>query len=490
MKTIICAEFNQETNRYAKGVSGEKEYKSRQYLWNAVDIRRRQEGTKSELGGFFDVLDREPECNLVPVLALRASPGAVTAQAIWQQVVDALLQAIREQKCVDGILLALHGAMVTEELEDGEGELLYRIRRLVGPDVPIVASLDLHANMTEKMVENATAFFPYDYYPHTDAYESGVRAARCIWETVTGRLNPVMRWHKLDMIFPYVPTASPGFAPLLQKAQSLRENGTLVDATICHGFFASDIYQQGAAVLTVADGDAALAQKLADELAAQVWAARSDLSRKFCTPREAVELAAASASWPVVLADVADNPGSGASADSVVLLRHLLEAGVEDAALAVICDPEVVQQAQIAGVGATIQIALGGKQAPEITGGPLECTAVVERLTDGQYRNRDTMNQGVLISIGDSALLRIGGVLVIVCSVRSQPYDLEVYRHCGIVPENMKLLVVKSAAHYRASFGTVAKAIYDVETPALGPMRPQMLPLAHSRRPIWPLDDI
>lgn len=489
MKTIICAQFKQETNRYAKGVSGLKEYTEREYLFGEELLRQTFTGTKSELGGFFDTLD-PCDCKLVPVLALNASPGPVTAQAVWQQVADKLLQAIEAEHTVDGILLALHGAMVTEDMEDGEGELLQLLRQKVGPDVPIVASLDLHANMTAKMMENATAFFPCDYYPHTDFYEAGVRAANCIWQTLCGKISPVMKWNKLDFVFPYVPTAGEHFAPLLQKAQTWRNDGTLLDATICHGFFASDIYEQGAAVLTVSDGDPILAQKKADELAADLWSARKKLDRHFYTPQEAIRLALEARQWPAVLADVADNPGSGATTDSVVLLQHLLEAGVEDAALAVLYDPQAVQQAWQAGEGAVIEIELGGKIAPEITGGPLHCTARVEKLTDGCYRNRDQMNRGVAMCLGDSALLKIGGVQVIVCSRHTQPYDLEVYRHCGIQPENMKLLIVKSAAHFRASFGTVAKAIYDVETPALGPMRPQMLPLSHSRRPIYPLDEM
>lgn len=490
MKTIICAEFKQESNRYAKGVSGLKEYREREYLFGEQILREKFTGTRSELGGFFDVLNQEPECKLVPVLGLNASPGPVTAQSIWQQVADVLLQAIEEKNPVDGVLLALHGAMVTEEMEDGEGELLQRIRQKVGPNVPIVTTLDLHANMTKKMVENATAFFPCDYYPHTDFYEAGVRAANCIWQTLQGGIYPVMKWNKLDFIFPYVPTAGENFAPLLQKAQTWRKEGTLLDATICHGFFASDIYEQGAAVLTVSNGDGELAQRLADELAADVWKTRNLLDRHFYTPQEAIDLALRNKQWPTVLADVADNPGSGATTDSVVLLQHLLDAGVEDAALAVLYDPEVVEQARTAGEGTVIEIDLGGKISPEITGGSLHCTALVEKLTDGCYRNRDIMNQGVAMCIGQSALLKIGGVHVIVCSAHTQPYDLEVYRHCGIAPENMKILVVKSAAHFRASFGTVAKAIYDVETPALGPMRPQALPLAHSRRPIYPLDEM
>lgn len=174
MKTIICAEFNQESNRYAKGLSGVKEYSDRRYMFDEEAVRKTYMGTKTEMGGFFDVLDQEPECRLVPVLGLCASPGPVTAQVVWQQVHDALLQAIDAEPSVDGILLALHGAMVTEKMEDGEGVLLQAIRQKVGPQVPIIASLDLHANMTKLMMENATAFFPCDYYPHTDAYEAAL----------------------------------------------------------------------------------------------------------------------------------------------------------------------------------------------------------------------------------------------------------------------------------------------------------------------------
>ena len=213
MKTIICAQFKQETNRYAKGLSGVKEYSERDYLFGESAIREKYCGTETELGGFFDILD-PCDCKLVPVLALNASPGPVTAQAIWQQVADCLLEAIDAQSQVDGILLALHGAMVTEETEDGEGELLQLLRQKVGENVPIVASLDLHANITGKMMQYATALFPYDYYPHTDCYATGIRAARCLWRTLEGEIRPVMKWKKLDLIFPFVPTAGEHFVTM------------------------------------------------------------------------------------------------------------------------------------------------------------------------------------------------------------------------------------------------------------------------------------
>ena len=191
---------------------------------------------------------------------------------------------------------------------------------------------------------------------------------------------------------------------------------------------------------------------------------------------------------PIVLGDVADNPGSGATMDSVVLLKKLLEENAKNVAVAGICDPQVVQQAKKAGVGAKITVELGGKQAPEITGGSILCEAVVEKLTDGVFQNQGVMFHGVQVNFGQCALLRIGDVQVIVCSNHTQPYDLEIYRHCGIDPKEKHILVVKSAVHFRADFGTIAKEILDVETPALGCMRPQMLPLAYCRRPIYPLD--
>ncbi len=488
MKRILCAQFKQETNRYAPGISDEKAYREREYIWGENAVRAHFTGTKCEMGAFFDELDTCENCELIPVLALNASPGPVTAQSVWNQVADGLLEAINAQPYVDGVLLALHGAMVTEEMEDGEGQLLQCLRARLGPDVPIVTTLDLHANVTDRMIKNATALVSCDYYPHTDFYETGLRAAKIIWQAVNGQAKPLMRWHKLSMLFPFVITDMGPIVPLLKKAQALWQTGELMSASICHGFFHSDIHDLGTAILTVADGDGALAQKRADELAESIWATREQLTRKFYSPEEAVRMAIEAENGPIVLADVADNPGSGATMDSVVLLRQLLNMGATDVAVAAVCDPQTVRQAQQAGVGAHIQVELGGKQAPEITGGPICCAAVVEKLTDGCFHNQGPMFHGLLMNYGDCALLRIHGVQVIVCSNHAQPYDLEIYRHCGIDPREKKILTVKSAVHFRADFKTVSRQILDVETPALGCMRPEMLPLAHCRRPIYPLD--
>lgn len=490
MKKIICGQFKQETNRYSPNLSDEKAYRDREYFWDEAGIRTHFSGTRTELGAFFDLLDPQEDCELIPVMALNASPGPVTAQCIWDRVAQRLLEAIEAEPYVDGVLLALHGAMVTEEMEDGEGQLLKLLRQRLGPDIPIVTTLDLHANVTQRMVENATALVSCDYYPHTDFYETGLRAAKILWQAVTGGAKPVMAWKKLPMLFPFVITDMGPIVPLLKETQDLWENGTLMSASICHGFFHSDIYELGAAVLTVADGNGVLAQSCADALAESIWSVRGELTRKFYSPQEAIKQAMEAESGPIVLADVADNPGSGATMDSVELLRKLLEMGADDVAFAAVCDPQVVHQAARAGIGVRIQVELGGKQAPEITGGPICCEAVVEKLTDGCFYNQGPMFHGLQMNYGDTALLRIGGVQMIVCTNHAQPYDMGIFNHCGFDPSHKKILVVKSAVHFRAHYKTVAKQILDVETPALGCMRPEMLPLAHCRRPIYPLDDL
>lgn len=490
MKTILIAEFRHETNRYCPGITDMEIYTQRNAVFGETAVRERFAGAKNEMTGFMDYFCERTDYRVVPVLAMNAAPGGVVDQKVWELVRDKLLEAIGKEDKVDGLLLCLHGAMVTQLYEDGEGELLEILRQRVGAEVPIIATLDLHANITEKMVCYADAFFPYDYYPHTDMYEAGLRAASCMDKTLAGELRPIMACKKLDMILPYMPTAFEVFAPFLARAQAMRCNGKIIDVTICHGFFASDIYEQGVTVLAVTDADASLAQSVANDLGAQIYEARKNLRRTFYSAEEAVDIAINSHVYPVVLADVSDNPGSGGSTDATLLLRTMVEKDVHNAAVAVICDPETVMQAEVAGVGSYIQVQLGGKIAPEVTGGPIACSAYVKAITDGLFRNRDEMCQGLLVNFGKCALLQVGGIQVIVSSFRTQPWDLEIYRHCGIRPQDMKVLMIKSAAHFRASFGTVAARILDVQTPALAPQNPEMLPLAHSRRPIYPLDDI
>ncbi len=490
MKTILAVCFNHETNRYCPGVTGLQDFADNAAYFDKDSILKAYNGVKNEVMAYINYFSDKADYTVEPVCALVAAPGPVVAQSVWERVRDSVLEAIRKTPKVDGILLALHGAMVTEHYEDGEGELMEAIRREVGESVPVMASLDLHANITGKMLTFADGLFPCDYYPHTDLYEAGQRAAECMYRTLEGEIRPVVCGCKLDMVFPYMPHEHPVFKPFLQEAQSLRGAGNLIDVTICHGFFPADIYEQGVTVLAIANDDRELAQNTADTLGTKIFAARRELRRNFLTADEAIAQAKSSDAYPVVIAEVADNPGAGATGDAPGLLKKFIEHDVQDVAMAIMFDPETVAAAEKAGVGNEVEVSIGGKVIPEITGGPVRCKAYVKVITDGKYRNRDKMGHGRVCNLGKTALLQIGGVQVIVTSVRMQTYDLEVYRSVGIQPQDMKILAVKSTMHYRASFSNVSSVMLDVETPALAIQSPEAAPLAHSRRPIYPLDDI
>ncbi len=488
MKHVIIAEFKHETNSFTPKITDEQAFRDRNYLFGD-EIVKRFTGVKNETGGFLDFFRDKEDYHLIPSIAFNAQPGGIVAQAVFETARDSILKTVRETTQVDGVLLALHGAMVTEGCQDGEGELMEAIRKEVGPDVPIITSLDLHTNMTEKMVANCDGMFVYDNYPHTDTYEAGVRAAKCMYDTLEGNIKPVLRYRKLDIMLPYMPTAEPVMAKFVEEEKLLRQQDGIVNVNICHGFFSADIYEQGMAVVVVSDGDSGLAQQVADEFGEKIWQARKELRRNFYTIDQAIDEAAASEEGPYVFADVADNPGAGASCDGTYMLRRLLERGVKKVAVAVICDPEVVEQAEAAGVGSTIHVHLGGKMCPEISGESIECDAYVKALTDGKFYNRDYL-KGVLTLLGKTAVLDINGISVIVSSIRTQPWDLEVYRSNGIVPQDAKILMVKSTIHFRASYGTIAHKILDVELPGLAPQSPEMLTYKNSRRPIYPLDEI
>lgn len=488
MKKILVAEFKHETNRFSPGVTDENDYLNRSYYFGE-EILSCFTGAKNELGAFIDYFAGDPEIQLLPVIAFNAQPGGVVAASVYDFATKKILEALEVHADIDGILLSLHGAMVSERTEDGEGDLLERLRLNVGDEIPIMATLDLHCNLTRKMAENATAFFVYDYYPHTDTYETGLRAAACMAGALMGRLRPVMRCCKLDMLMPYMPTVHPAIAPYVQQEQQLRGKNGIISINICHGFFAADIYEQGAAVIVVADGDAEKAQSVANQWGGALWADRTKFFRNYADLDAAIDEVLGSDEKNFVFADVADNPGAGGTCDSTHILRRLIERGVKGAVFALICDPETVALAERVGVGSVAEVELGSKICPDITGDPIHCKAYVKAITDGKFVTKDYC-PGIVTQSGKTAVLVVDDIEIIVSSIRTQPWDLEIFRANGITPEEKKLLVTKSSVHYRASFGKIARKIFDIEEPALAPQSPRTVKYTYTRRPIYPLDPI
>lgn len=488
MKKILIAQFKHETNAFSPGTTDRTAYEARNAVIGETAIRTRFKGAKNETTGLLDFFSGKEGFGLIPVLAFDAMPGPRVDHAVFEEVRDRLLKVLDEQQ-VDGVLLSLHGAMVTTAVEDGEGALLEAIRKKVGAGVPIMATLDLHANITQKMVDHADALFVCDYYPHTDMYETGLRAAECMYHTLLGRVKPVMAWRKLPMIVTCTSTMEGTMQRLTRRFQEIRTLPGVLSANLAHGFFYANIYEQGMAAIVITDGSRARAEKLADDYAREVWEDRQQLKYEPLTADEGIDRALASDRFPVVLADAADNPGGGGTGDATGLLRRLVERQVDGAVMAAIYDPETTAQAAKAGVGATIDVAIGGKVAPEITGGPVCCRAYVKALTDGKYHNSGPTYHGLLMDHGMLAVLQVGTVTVLTGSIRVQAWDAELLRSCGIAPEEQKLIAVKSAIHYRGSYLEVTDRMFPVETPAAASLQIEKFDLDRCRRPMYPLDE-
>lgn len=487
MKKILVAQFKHETNAFSPGITDRAAYEARNAVIGETAIRARFAGARNETIGILDHFAGKADFQLIPVLAFDAMPGPRVDHGVFEEVESRILKALDEK--VDGILLSMHGAMVTTQTEDGEGDLLAAIREKVGCTVPIMATLDLHANITQKMVDHADALFVCDYYPHTDMYETGLRAAACMHRTLLGQVRPVMAWRKLPMIVTCTSTMEGVMKQLTERFQAIRTLPGVLSANLAHGFFYANIYEQGMAAIVITDGDGEKADALAENYAREVWNCRKALKYEPLTADEGIDRALASDHFPVVLADAADNPGGGGTGDATGLLRRLVERQVEGAVMAAIYDPETTAQAAKAGVGATIDVAIGGKAAPEITGGPVCCSAYVKAITDGKYHNSGPTYHGLLMDHGMLAVLQVGTVTVLTGSIRVQAWDAELLRSCGIAPEAQKLIAVKSAVHYRGSYMEITDQMFPVETPAAASLQIEKFDLDRCRRPMYPLDD-
>lgn len=450
-------------------------------------------GTKTIVGGFLDGA-RSEGFEAVPTMLAEAAPsGTVTAEA-FDRLTALLVEGLREAGAVDGVLLELHGAMVAENARDGDAEILRRVRDVVG-SIPIVGVLDLHANISDGMVALADALVGYDTYPHVDMYERGVEAAALITRIVRGGLRTARALRKPPLMPPLPKQCTTYDTPmraLIELAHQRECEPGMVTVTVAAGFPYADVPEAGLGVLAIADGDQARADAVADEIAALAWARRHEFIIR-CTPvDEALRIAADApdgADGPIVLADTADNPGAGAPCDGTILLRGLLDRNVQNAALGALWDPQAVEICRVAGVGANVELLLGGK-TDDLHGEPLSVSGHVRLLSDGRFKNLGPMNTGAETRMGPIAVLTIGGVDVVVTSNRVQALDAGMFLSQGINPSRKRVLVLKSSVHYRGAFEPLASRVVEVDTPGLSNSDLSRYPYQHVRRPIFPLDPV
>jgi microcystin degradation protein MlrC len=486
-KKILIGEFKHETNSFSPFPTNMKSFRDR-HIFEGNEIIDYFEGTKVEIGGFIDVAKRE-NFKLIPTIAANAMPAGKVTLDVYNYVKNSILDGIRQNKDIKGVLLALHGAMVLEDSQDGEGDLLEAIRLEVGSYIPIIVSLDLHVNLTEKMMKNATAFFPFDTYPHVDMYETGVRAAQCMVDTLRKKQKPIMSHRKLPILSPSLETSIEPCKSFSIMTKEWEKQDGVISVSVSYGFPWSDVEGCGISVTAVTNNNKEQADIIVEDIEKKLLARYKEFIKVFETPETAIEKALMFDGKPVVFAEVSDNPGGGGPEDGTHLLRKMIEMKVENAGVAFICDPEAVDKAIQAGVTSKVKISLGAKST-SIVGQPIECEAVVKTITDGIYRNEGFVEHGVINNIGRTVVLGIDGIDVIVAEKRIQPYCPSIFRRMGLEPSKMKIVVVKSSLHFKASYDPISPLIIFVDTPGI--MSPALInyEFKNVKRPIFPLDEL
>jgi microcystin degradation protein MlrC len=488
---IAAAQIQHETNVFSSVRTDLAAFRRSGLKFDAdVEAER---GTNSAFGGFFSAAERH-EVELLPILSVWVTPsGIVTEGAITELVSHLTDQLIALQP--DGVALSLHGAMVSEVDRDGDGWILEQVREAVGWDVPVVCELDLHANISTRMIEAADILVGYDTYPHVDMAERGAEVIDLLIRMLRGEINPAMAMVKPPMLptSQRMMTAHDPMATIMRRAHEIEADPRVLNVTFAGGFPPSDAEEGGVSCAVTTNGDLTLAIDSAEEMARLAWSVRDGFLGGVSSFEEAAEAIAAlpeRPDKPLLIVDIADSIWSGSSGDSVELVRFFLDRGVSGAAVAPVVDPEVVKAANLAGRGAEIEMELGGK-TDDLHGPSLPCRARVLALTAGRYVNSGPMMTGLQVDMGPTALLAIGdpAVRVVVTSFPEAPIDPAVFTSNGIDLATTRVLGLKGKGHFRAAFEPIASDVILVEGPGVTGSDLTRLPLRHTRRPIWPLDD-
>ena len=411
-----------------------------------------------------------------------AEPAGLVSRGAYEELRDEVLGQLRAAMPLDGVVLGLHGAMVADGYEDCEGDLIERVRQIVGPEVPIGVELDPHCHMTQKRVRNATLIICFKEFPHTDFVARGEEVVELTLRTARGEIKPVMSLVDCRMIGSFPTTLQPmrGF---VDKISALEGKDGVLSISLAHCFPYADVPEMGARVLVITDNQREAGDRLARSLADEFFAMRGKTQPDYHAPDEAIDIALKDRG-PVVVADPSDNPGGGAPGDSTVILRRLIERNVQGAALAPIWDPMAVRLCFMAGEGGQINLRFGGKTAPT-SGQPIDARVTVTRLV----REATQTFVGAGVPLGDSAAIRIGGVDVVLITKRTQALGTDLFTGMGVSIDDKKIVVVKSTNHFHAAFAPHASRVLYCDSGGPIPRDHRKVPYSRVQRPIWPLDE-
>lgn len=441
-----------------------------------------------EMGGFIEGSGRFG-FELVPTVMAWATPAGPVADEVLDDVVDGIIRSVKAHGA-DGLLLALHGAMVTPRHLAADEEVLRRIRDDLGPAMPIIASLDYHANLTPAMAGLTQGLVGYQTYPHVDQRARGLKAAELMARTVRGEVRPVVAVSKPSMVVNLLgqETAREPMKSLMADAREWERRPGVLSVSVMAGFPYADVPEMGPSVIAVADGDPALAREVAEALGGRMWEIRDRLLVRCLSPEEAVREAIGSTDEPVVLVDLGDNIGGGSAGDGTVLLREILRLGASGAVVA-IYDPEAVGEARRIGTGGNLTRSVGGR-VDRMHGDPVEVSGVVRSLHDGKWEETQARHGGRRYNDqGETAVIELErGSTLVLNSLRTPPFSLGQLTSLGIDPSARSILVVKAAVAYKAAYGPIAGRVIEVDTPGLTAVDPARFVYKHRRKPMYPFE--
>lgn len=482
---IAIASLHQESNTFSPVRT---RYEDFDPLFGAAVLERHR-GKLTETGGILEVLENAGR-SVVPIGAAWAITANRAVRADFTRLIDEFCARLEAAGKLDAIAFDMHGSMTAEGEDDVEGYVLERFRRIVGTEIPIVVTLDLHANVTAAMMRHATALVGYHTYPHVDMYETGAKAARLLLGILDGRIQPAMRWRKIPLIVnaENSQSSSGPFGALIGKAKEWEAAGKAEAVSVFPVQPWMDIPEMGSSVVVVTNGDEQAADRRAAKLAARFWNTRRKFEVKLTPPKEAIAKALAIDGGPVVLAESSDSTGSGSPGDSTGVLKHLVRAPLTGPAAIFLVDPEAVAKLKAAGVGATVKLKLGGRFDTK-NSKAVEVTGRVRLLSDGRWTARARgYNTGIETSMGDTVVFEVGQVRILIAERSAMTVDPELFRSHGIDPAWCKIVVVKSPNGFRAAYEPIARKIFVVDTPGVSSANLGSFRWKRITRPIYPLD--
>ena len=485
---FVIAMMKHETNTFSPIPTPLKSFGSNG-PYSGEEALKEFAGTRTPMGAFIDLARREGAEIKTPVAAVAHPSGPVSAEA-FETIAAAICAAIRTG--CDALFLDLHGAMVTETSDDGEGTLLALVRK-IAPDLPIAVALDFHTNLSEAMVANSTVIVGYKTYPHVDMYETGQHAGMILLRALRGEIKPVMAWGARPMIT-HMLRQSPGEQPMkdvMEITMNAEVRSDVLAATMFGGFPLADVPHAALSSLVVSDGNRATAEALCEEILKAAWGRRAEFVYRPELLSDSIARARSLEEGPVLLIDHGDNCGAGGTQDDMSVVKEIIKQGLENVAVGAICDPQAVEELIKAGVGSNVTLKLGGKwDSPSINhqGQPLEVRGVVRAITDGEFTVTGPMSTGVRMHLGRTAVLDDSKIQFIVTERRQEPIDLGIFRSVGIEPSRKKYLMLKSRIHYRAAFEPIARHIVECAGMGVASSDYSIFNFKKVRRPIYPLD--